>query len=149
MDRRWVELFDTDGALCDIVVPDMTYENWIEVLGYFHARSEVWKLRLSYGVLVRIVGSSSIGPDDRLLARGDLPGQPIAWHLDDELEIDLDPRLVDSDEHVAAIHGLMRDLGRLLDRDVTMSLEGERGAVIFAYRYSVDAVEGVGRPRSC
>ncbi|MGW5363036.1 hypothetical protein [Actinopolymorpha pittospori] len=84
--------------------------------------------------------------DDRgLLARGDLPGQLNAWFLGDELEIDLDPRLVTQDEQLVALLGFMRELGQLLQRDVAMSWEGSRDAVNFRYWHTTDTLEGTRR----
>ncbi|MET7992265.1 hypothetical protein ABZU76_15305 [Amycolatopsis sp. NPDC005232] len=138
----WAESFDTGGALIDIVVSDMTTDAWRRVFANFKAHPEVWTPCAGFERAGQMAADyAAATPDDRLLARGNLPGQLNAWFLDDELEIDLDPRQLTEDDHVVTLQGFMRELGQLLHRDVAMSWEGMREAVVFRYRYATDSID--------
>jgi hypothetical protein len=136
----WDVAFDGDGALLDIVVSAMTPQDWDLVLEYFRERPQTWTPCVGKPAKELPGDYLAISHDDPLLARGDLPGQLNAWFLGEELEIDLDPRLVTTDEQVLVLHGFMRELGQLLQRDVTMSWEGSREAVTFRYRLADDSI---------
>lgn len=41
---------------------------------------------------------------------------------------------------VVTLHGLMRELGQLVRRDVAMSCEGLREAVVFRYQYATGSI---------
>jgi hypothetical protein len=138
----WAESFDTGGALIDIVVSDMTPDAWRRVFAHFVAHPEVWTPCDGLERARQMVADHPAATLDYcVLARGDLPGQLNAWFLGDELEIDLDPRQLTEDEHVVALQGFMRELGQLLHRDVAMSWEGMREAVVFRYRYATDSID--------
>ena len=48
-----------------------------------------------------------------------------------EIEFDLDPRQVDSEEKLRGLFGFMREIARLLDKEVILTPENVRAAVIF------------------
>ncbi|WP_157181297.1 hypothetical protein [Actinopolymorpha alba] len=111
----------------------MTAADWRTVLRYFRDRPDMWTPCIDLETAEHF-DPAIVDWGDQILARGDLPGQLNARFWNDELEVDLDPRLVTEDEHVLALHGFMRELGQLLERDVAMSWEGAREAVEFRYR---------------
>lgn len=136
----WDEALANEGALFDIVVAHMTIEDWHSFLGYIASRPHDWTPCVDLSNAEQVVANARADSRNMLLARRLMPGQLNVWCLDDELEIDLDPRRITNDTHVVALHDLMRELGQLMAREVTMCVEGSRTAVLYRYHPDTDTI---------
>ncbi len=143
--KNYEEAFDCEGSLRDIYVESISRDDWNKFLKL--AKSD--KYRPSFW----INGGPALIPsnlnelfypqmDASLLLEIDVSGVKLNCHffLDNELELDLDPREVTSDEKAEAILAFMSQLGRVLGREVVMTAENRSTAVIFRYDPSVDNV---------
>jgi hypothetical protein len=116
------------ALLCDIVVADMTPADWDRLLDYLRRRPEFWEPQADFVAADVLPGSHAELESGRheLLAKGYLPHEVNVWYLGDTLELDLDPRETPPDDQL----DLLRELGRLLRRDVALTLEGHPDAVL-------------------
>ncbi len=145
---EWAEVFEPDGGLRDIVVAGMTPNDWTKFLHHLASHRHLWTPVRDHEPTAQLPASyDEIEPEAHsLLAKGALPGQLNAWFLGDELEIDLDPREITDDSDVEILHATMRELGRLFQRDVTMSFEGSHEAIAFRYQFQDDKIRYVTPP---
>lgn len=139
----WAEAVEEhEGAFFNIVATGLTAEDWHTAIAHIASHSKVWTPRVDLGDVEKVIsGKAARTPaQSNPIARSSMPGLPTLWCLDDELQMDLDPRRITDDAQVAVLHELMREFGLLLDRDVTMYVEGSRTAVLYRYHRDTDTI---------
>jgi len=139
--EKFADAFFVDGSLRDIIVSDTTIDDWQKV--YDELRSG--KYDLAYEC-----GTSHVPPTDvcELLAgRGLQDERPrlsvkcgantlnCFFYGEDEIEFDLDPRDVTSEDEFLKIIDFMRMIGQRLRKDVSLTEENVHEAELIRYRH--------------
>ena len=127
-----------DGSLRDIYILDITVSHWQRVLDWLHTNpypieffldnkltplpfniSTIFEQRNERGVVLKIDVESVIIHCH------------FFWHK--EIEFDIDPRQLDSEQKEVGIIDFMRALGRLLNNKVILTPENWREIALLAY----------------
>ena len=129
--------FHRDGSLRDIYIQNVTIEHWETFLsfirdggfGYRYARD---------GSAARLPPTATQILGDKSSAHNlgiDLGGVEACCHFfaEDEIELDIDPREVNSPGSEEKVLNFMALLGAALDRDVILTEENRREDVWFRY----------------
>ena len=151
MSMNWNECSDAfhkDGSLRDIYVHGTTFHDWESFLSFLASSS----YQIEY---VRDGEPEAIPTDaatvfadgehtDNLTIR--VTGLSILCHFftPEEIELDLDPREVTSQEHLDALLRFMSDVGAVLRHDVILTEENGPEAVRFRYSVEEEEVKYIG-----
>lgn len=149
--KSYEEAFDCDGSLRDIYVVSISRDDWNKFLTL--ARSDEYRVSFWINGVPAPIPSDVKGvfyPEMNagLLLEIDMSSVRLNCHffLESELELDLDPREVNSDEKAEAVLTFMSQLGRALGKEVLMTAENAPAAVIFRYDPSADKVTYISPP---
>ncbi len=129
--------FHNDGSLRDIYIHDVTTEHWEKFLNF--VRSSGFGLcyfRNGEKAQLRSTAAQLLG--DRSCSHNmaiDLGGVEACCHFfaQDEIELDIDPREVNSATTEKRVLDFMERLGANLDRDVILTEENSPNEVWFRY----------------
>ena len=129
--------FHTDGSLRDIYVQNVTIEDWEKFLTFIQNGSFSLRYFRDQGSAL-IPSSAAQILKDRSCAHNlviDLGGVEICCHffIEDEIELDIDPREVASANTKDRVLDFMAQLGASLDRDVILTEENSPEHVWFRY----------------
>jgi hypothetical protein len=136
--------FHTDGSLRDIYVQDVTIEDWEKFLTF--VRNGGFSLRYFRDQELGLIPRSAAHIlKDRSCAHNlviDLGGVEVCCHffIEDEIELDIDPREVASSDTKDRVLDFMRQLGANLDRDVILTEENSPEHVWFRYSSKSDVI---------
>ena len=141
---KFADAFFVDGTLRDIIVSNTTIENWQK----FYDELRLGRYELSYKC-----GDSSTLPTNvgkLLTGRGlhdECPRLSVKlgsnalncfFYGEEEIEFDLDPRDVRSEEELLQVTDFMRMLGKCLEKDVCLTEENAHDFELIRYRHEHD-----------
>src|SRR5262245_63015363 len=143
--KSYVEAFAYDGSLRDIYILSISRKEWSKLLNLVKSdefRTSFWINGETRPIPSDVNGLFYRQMDTALLLEIDVGGVKLNCHffVENEIELDLDPRQVNSDEKVEAVLAFMSRLGRELEKEVLMTAENMRTVVIFRYDPSTDKV---------
>lgn len=144
--EKFAFAFEVDGSLRDLIVLETTIDDW-ETL-YKELTTKGYDLSFECGDsdtfprnVREIFGAR--GPDNPFpLLRLRLGANTLntTFHCQDEIEFDLDPRDVSSQEEFLKLIDFMRVAGSLLKKDVLLTPEGRHDWTLMRYRHEQDDV---------
>jgi hypothetical protein len=140
--ERHKSLFASDGSLRDIYVRGTDVADWQRLLDFLRAGA--------YTLRYIVIGDAKREPQplpeqiEAIFARPhdayvalliDEPQLGLVCHFfcPDEIELDLDPRAIDSEARLDRLRGFMRALGRLLGKEVILTPENMPEHPLFRY----------------
>jgi hypothetical protein len=128
-----------DGSLRDIYILGVTASHWQQVVDWLHTNPYPIEFYIDNerAPLPRDVSSIFERANEvRAFLEIDVESVFIHchffWHK--EIEFDIDPRQVDSEQKERGITDFMVALGKLLNKEVILTLENWQEAVLLAYR---------------
>jgi hypothetical protein len=142
----FADAFEVDGSLRDLVVLATSLDDWQILFD---------ELRTKNYDLTFVCGNSHAlpqGVDELLLPRRlDDPCPSLSLRLGantlnchfyqpDEIEFDIDPRDVTSEDNFLEITDFMRTIGKRLKKDVILAEENQHDLVLIRYRHELDDV---------
>lgn len=141
----WAEIktaFDWDGSWRDLYVFDTDARDWRRLLEYVKERG--YSLRFEQGVVQPLPSDPSglfVGESESMsLLMIDIGGVALCAHFfaREEIELDLDPREVQSMTKAEALFDFMRGLGQALGKAVRLTPENQSDYVLFVYDPAAD-----------
>jgi hypothetical protein len=123
-EHRYREIFAPDcGTLLDIYVLNVTPDHWQALLEFLPTKYDL--AYLEDGLAVPLPDFATIWrrrSEKALMLKVVLPGFTVNSHffLEDEIELDLLPEDIDSAEKANVVFALIKDIARLLQKEVLL-----------------------------
>ena len=134
--------FEWDGSWRDLYVLDASLDDWQRLLDYLRASNHGLTFkRETEEPLPDRASDAFVGADDvRPLLQVDIGGVVLNCHFftEDEIELDLDPREVETDASAASVFGFMRGIGRAVGKPVLLTPESMSGLPLITYDPATD-----------
>ena len=147
---KWNEIktaFDWDGSRRDIYVLNSSIEDWRKMLDFIRGSNYSFQF-YHYEEEQPIPASpNKLFTGDRAwLLSLHVKGIAVFSHFFaiDEIELDFDPREVDSLQKATALFEFMRCLGRILEKPVRLTPENTSSYAIFEYDPVEDEIRRIG-----
>ena len=145
------EAFERDGSLRDLYVLSTSRDDWSAFLKFVSASQYANRFKLNDSPAPLPPDASSLFPrsgDNFPLLRIDVSGMGLNCHfyLENEIELDLDPREVQDDAKADAIVAFIAALGDALGKEVRMTSENGPDEAILRYDPSAKNVSYVPPP---
>ncbi|MFY0595062.1 MAG: hypothetical protein JXQ85_01405 [Cognatishimia sp.] len=144
---RWNEVsqfFHSDGSLRDIIVGETTIVDWEKLMGLSRQIGEVSYIR--DGALTALPSSAESifeDSDHAHCMRLQLDGLVLntGFYLVDEIEVDIDPREINSQADLDTVLGFCEKLSLTLGRDVSITDEGDILATLLKFSFKLRSWE--------
>lgn len=136
--------FQPDGSLRDVYVLNADVTLWERAVAYVVGRYADVRFSKPFPGPGQVATLFGTGPDSELTSMSvDVGGAGLACHFftPDEIELDLDPRQVTGDAALAAVVEFMNGLAAAVGKDVILTHENVRDAVILRCRPAAAAAE--------
>jgi hypothetical protein len=148
---NYEEAFACDGSLRDLYVVSSSRSDWTAFLKFVRSSRHAYRFELNDVPAQLPSDAESLFPrstDDFPLLQIDINGIRLncRFYLENEIELDLDPREVADDAGVTSVLDFMSGLGRSVRKEVLMTAENVPTAVIFRYDPLTDKVSYVPPP---
>ena len=123
--------FTKNEALLDIYVFDTIEDDWNNVLNYLYSSNKYTNIffidQQPSPVLMDVKNIFDLTPDHGIRLRIDEEQLQINCHffVVEEIEFDIDPRVIDSDDRLNRLLEFIHDIGNLLRKSVVMTPESE------------------------
>jgi len=142
MNMLWDEYkieFISDGSLRDIYIKDIDLDDWQAFIDILRSMD----LELKYEVdgkvsnLTEFIKDIVLDCERSHLLRILLDEISINCHffMSNEIELDLDPKEIDSEDKAKIIFNFMSEIGNTLKKEVTLAPENEEKEYIFKYNF--------------
>jgi hypothetical protein len=144
--NQYQKEFEWDGSYCDLYILDTDLSHWQKVVDF---------LRVSeYRITFKVDNQLAALPEDvaeifhkrnetGVLLTIEVDGLFINCHFftEDEIEFDLDPREISSEEKLSHLFLFMKKTGGHLQKEVRLTPENHQEGVIFKYVAETNRIE--------
>lgn len=140
--------FDWDGSWRDLYVFDTSAEDWQRLVGFVKESGQTYTLRRDGEICPLPAHVSVLLRRDReagFLLSIDVSGLWVNTHFfcAEQIELDIDPREVQSEERARALFEFMRGIGQALGKAVRLTPENLSDYVLFEYDPIGDTLQRV------
>lgn len=145
----WTEYkkeFEWDGSWRDIYILKTGIGDWQQLIGFL--RKDLYSITFKIGENVAPLPADAAEifhkrNQSGVLMSVQVDGITLNCHFftEEEIEFDIDPREVNSEERLKELFGFMRRIGQLLQKEVILTPENGREAAIFRYMPETDKMK--------
>jgi hypothetical protein len=140
--------FQWDGSRRDLYVLHTDITHWQSLIDFLHtdAYKTVFKADNKIVAMPTDIAEIFKKRDEiSMLMSIDLDGIVINCHFftDEEIEFDIDPREINSEEKMRQVFEFMRRLGRMFQKNVILTPENAQELIIFKYELKTDMVRHI------
>ena len=143
---NFADAFFVDGSLRDIIVRDTTIDDWESIYEELAVRGfdmifecgDSHALPKNVSELLAVRGKDDQCPRLRVIAGANKFN--CFFCSQDEIEFDLDPRDVSSEDEFLRVVDFMRMIGKRLAKDVLLTEESAHGYALIRYRHDQDDI---------